>query len=251
MWIRSSGHNPTQRVRPVAELAYAGNELEIFAHAQRWKAYIHSEIRAFIHGDVAEVGAGLGAVTQLFLNESFDNWTCIEPDPSLMLQLKAALAPSIRSGHVHCVDGSLQDVAAEPRFDVVLYIDVLEHIELDREELEHSAQRLKAGGTLIVLCPAHGFLYSPFDRAIGHHRRYDKRSLAAVAPSALTCLRLRYLDSVGMLASLANRLWLKQQNPTHAQVALWDRWMVPMSRRIDPWLRFALGKSVLGVWQKR
>lgn len=232
------------------ELPYLGNELEIFAHAQRWKAYWASEIRRFIHGDVAEVGAGIGAVTQLFLNESFETWTCFEPDPALLRQLEAALAASIRSGRVGCVAGTLHDATGDTRFDTVLYIDVLEHIERDHEELEYAAQRLKAGGTLIVLAPAHDFLYSAFDRAIGHHRRYDKRSLAAAAPTELSCVSLRYLDSVGMLASLANRLWLKQPNPTHAQIAFWDHRLVPISRRIDPWLQFRLGKSVLGVWHK-
>ncbi len=37
-------------------------------------------------------------------------------------------------------------------------------------------------GYLIVLVPAHQFLYNEFDKAIGHYRRYNKKMLAAAAP---------------------------------------------------------------------
>ena len=46
---------------------------------------------------------------------------------------------------------------AEAKFDAILYIDVLEHIEDDRAEMARAAARLKPGGALIVLAPAHPF----------------------------------------------------------------------------------------------
>jgi hypothetical protein len=61
---------------------------------------------------------------------------------------------------------------------------------------------------------------------------------------------LRYLDAVGMLASTANRLLLKQSTPSPAQIALWDRALVTASRVVDPLLGYTLGKSVLGVWRR-
>ena len=42
-----------------------------------------------------------------------------------------------------------------PCFDCILYIDVLEHIENDRQELIEAKKRLKPGGRLIILAPAH------------------------------------------------------------------------------------------------
>ena len=56
---------------------------------------------------------------------------------------------------------------ADERFDTILYIDVLEHIDDDLGELARSATHLRPGGHLIVLAPAHQALYSPFDKAIG------------------------------------------------------------------------------------
>ena len=135
-------------------------------------------------------------------------------------------------------------------FDSILYIDVLEHIEDDRGELSRAAALLRPRGFLVVLSPAHPRLFSEFDAAIGHHRRYTRSTLAAAAPEGLELVRLVYLDSVGLLASLGNRLLLRESMPTPRQIALWDRVMVRLSTRLDPILRHRLGKSVLGVWRR-
>src|SRR6185503_3856669 len=123
---------------------------------------------------------------------------------------------------------------AQPSFDTILYIDVLEHIEDDRRELERAACRLKPGGRIIVLSPAHGWLYSPFDKAIGHCRRYTTTMLRELTPPALRIEKAFYLDSVGLLASSANRLLLKQSMPRPKQLKVWDKLMVPCSRLLDP-----------------
>jgi hypothetical protein len=61
-------------------------------------------------------------------------------------------------------------------------------------------------------------------------------------------VRLRYLDCVGLFASLANRLLLKSPSPTASLIKVWDSLMVPISRWFDPLLLFWFGKSVLAVW---
>jgi SAM-dependent methyltransferase len=170
----------------------------------------------------------------------------LEPDPLLIAELKAA--PQLPdSCAVH--QGILADLPDGECFDTILYIDVLEHIEDDYTEVQRAAAHLKPGGCLVVLAPAHQWLFSPFDRAIGHYRRYTRSSLRQLSPQGLTDIRVKYLDSVGLLASLSNR-WLKQRLPTVGQIQLWDAWMVPVSRVLDPLLQYAIGKSVLGVWRK-
>jgi hypothetical protein len=102
----------------------------------------------------------------------------------------------------------------------------------------------------VILGPAHQWFFSPFDQAIGHYRRYDQSMFQALQPQGLTLTKIQYLDSVGLLASFGSRV-LGQKLPTPAQIKLWDRWMVPISRRLDPLLGYRLGKSVLGVWQRQ
>ncbi|HEY2844020.1 MAG TPA: class I SAM-dependent methyltransferase, partial [Bryobacteraceae bacterium] len=186
-----------------SEFAYVGGELELFEKARNWKAYWRAQIRAFVRGDVLEVGAGIGANTLTLADLDYRRWTCLEPDAALASRV--TLPPGGR--HESAV-GTIADLPADARFDALLYIDVLEHIEDDAGEMVRAASRLNPGGTVIVLSPAHPFLFTPFDAAIGHFRRYTRASLRAAAPATLHIEKLVYLDAAGMLASAANRLLL-------------------------------------------
>jgi SAM-dependent methyltransferase len=225
---------------------YVGTELDLFAHARRWKAAWIARVRPFVSGDVLEVGAGLGANTRDLQSGDVRSWTCLEPDARLAGRLREAVAAVPRCRVTVGDTGSI----AGP-FDCVLYADVLEHVEDDRAEASRAASLLRPGGRIVVLAPAHPSLYSPFDRAIGHYRRYDARSLRACMPPGCVETRLEYLDSAGMLLSLANRLLLRQSMPTLRQVMFWDRVVVPVSRVLDPLLGRRIGKSILAAWTLR
>jgi SAM-dependent methyltransferase len=234
----------------VETYSYVGKELELFQHATRWKVYYAQRLRPFIAGDVLEVGAGLGATSRFLCNGDQRSWTCLEPDPSLHRQLESNLGVTPLASPGRALLGTVASLPGEDRFDTILYVDVLEHIEDDREELSGSAARLRPGGHVVVLAPAHQGLYSPFDKAVGHCRRYSKRSLLAAAPATLRPVAAYYLDAVGMVASLANRWLLRAFMPTYDQLMFWDRVLVPASRVIDPILAHRLGKSVVVVWTR-
>jgi SAM-dependent methyltransferase len=223
---------------------YVGGELALFEKAVHWKRYWRNQTEAFIAGDVLEVGAGIGANTRSLASLRHRSWTCLEPDAAL-----AAKIPPMGPEYSTRL-GTTDDLDASDRFESILYIDVLEHIEDDRGEMARAAAHLKPGGYVIVLSPAHQFLYAPFDHAIGHFRRYSRSTLRDAAPPGLRETKLVYLDSVGLLASAANRMLLRQSMPTQNQILAWDRLMIPVSRVLDPLFFGNAGKSILGVWQR-
>jgi SAM-dependent methyltransferase len=232
-------------------LQYAGGELELFREARNWKRYLRQQLSPHIRGDVLEVGAGIGGTTAILHGSACTSWTCLEPDAVLLTQLTSAVASLGDSAGrpPRAIAGTLGSLEAESRYDCILYVDVLEHIEHDRQELATAFAKLRAGGVLVVLSPAHQWLYTPFDAAIGHFRRYDRQSLCAVAPPGeLVCLR--YLDTVGIAASLGNRLLMRKSMPTAGQIRTWDQLMVPVSRVLDPLLAYRLGKSIVAVWRR-
>lgn len=237
----------------MAEQVYVGGELELFAAARNWKRRLARELAPHLAGDVLEVGAGLGGTTANLLPAArVRRWTALEPDPALCARL-ASFTRELARTHgveIEARGGTLDELAAEQRFDAVLYVDVLEHIEDDRAELVRAARHLAPGGRLVVLAPAHQGLYSEFDRAIGHFRRYDRRSLLALAPPGTELLHAAYLDSAGWLASLANRFLLRRALPTPAQIRTWDGLLVPVSGVLDRLLLGRFGKSVLVVWRR-
>jgi SAM-dependent methyltransferase len=230
-----------------ASYTYIGSELDLFALASNWKQYWTDEIRPYLRGRVLEIGAGIGSNTLALADDGRD-WTCLEPDAALADRLKRRLADAGWTFPV--VHGTIADLPAQEHFDCALYIDVLEHIEDDRGELQRVTRLLQPGGRLIVLAPAHQFLFSAFDRAVGHCRRYSRDTLLAAAPPDLRVERAVYLDSVGALASAANRFALRQSMPNARQLKFWDSMLVPISRTIDPIFRYRVGKSVIVIWIK-
>lgn len=227
---------------------YVGTELDLFAEARNWKNYLRHQIAPFIGSSVLEVGAGIGSTTAVLNTGEPAHWLGLEPDPGLAHRLSAAIEHGRLPTNCTTQVGTLADLDAHARFDTILYVDVLEHIGDDRGEVLRAATHLAPGGSLVVLSPAHPFLFTPFDEAIGHYRRYTRATLRALTPPGTSLVRLRYLDAVGLLASLGNRLVLQQSMPGREQVLFWDRVLVPLSRRLDPLLRYRIGKSVLAVW---
>jgi SAM-dependent methyltransferase len=225
---------------------YVGNELDTFSRARNWRSYWASTLRRYIAGDVLEVGAGIGANIAPVNNFQVRSIHCLEPDPGLATRLTRA-AREIPGATVSV--GTIGGLA-DRRFDTVLYIDVLEHIADDRSELARAAHLLRPGGRLIILAPAHQALYSCYDKALGHHRRYDRRSLSLCSPASCRLEKMDYLDSLGLLASSANKIMLKQSVPMIWQILFWDRCMVPLSRALDRLLGYRLGRSIVAVWTR-
>lgn len=232
---------------------YEGNELELFKHATNWKKYWLSKVSAHLEKPkVLEVGAGMGVNSNLILSNlpGINQLTCIEPDGLLANQIATNIRLEFQN-KAHIVCGYLNDIPESDLFDTIVYIDVIEHIENDKQEIQRALEHLKPNGHLIILVPAFQTLYSPFDKAIGHFRRYTKRSLKLAGKSEhSTLVEMYYLDSVGLLASLANKAFLKQSSPTPSQISFWDKVLVPLSKVLDIFVMRSFGKSVVGVWQK-
>jgi SAM-dependent methyltransferase len=233
----------------MTDFTYVGSELELFAAVGNWKSYWSRQIRPFIAGDVIEIGAGIGSNTPFLDPGGNQRWVCLEPDPLLVAQLNKNLKQTTDRGRYEAMCGTLETLDADQRFDTIIYIDVLEHIENDREELNIAAGHLRPDGRIIVLSPAHQWLFTPFDAAIGHFRRYNRSMLRSISPTGLSLEHLIYLDSAGLTASAAN-LFLLQAIPTKAQLRFWDRWIVPVSRVLDKLLLHSVGKSIVAVWRR-
>ena len=228
---------------------YQGSELDVFKGARNWKRYWSSQLRPYVGGAVLEVGGGIGANVPYIIHSGVKSITLLEPDAELVERARSEM-PASNGIPVEARHGSIDSLDPSSQFETILYIDVIEHIEQDREQLAKAARRLASGGNLIVLVPAYNFLYSEFDKAIGHHRRYSRATLAALRPPGCELVRLRNLDSAGLLASLVNKLFLKQSTPTESQIALWDRVLVRTSTILDPITGFLVGKTLVAVWRK-
>ncbi|MBN1688962.1 MAG: class I SAM-dependent methyltransferase [Candidatus Omnitrophica bacterium] len=65
---------------------------------------------------------------------------------------------------------------ASEAFDLIICLDVLEHIQEHEKAVKELTRVLKTGGYIVFSVPAHPFLYSTHDRFLGHVRRYSRKS---------------------------------------------------------------------------
>lgn len=232
-------------------MRYVGTELDVFANAINWKNYVRDMLQPYITGAVLEVGAGKGSFTSVLSNLNCKEWLCLEPDPALADEIRRRCAANELSRHVGLVVGTEAVLPQMQVFDTILYLDVLEHIFDDVVEVRRAASHLASGGRLIILSPAFSILYSAFDEAIGHHRRYTRKSLEHLRPADMITEAVFYLDAPGALLSLANRFLLRSAQPKLDQIVFWDRAIVPLSRILDPIIGRCVGRSVVVVWRKQ
>lgn len=226
---------------------YQGEELDEFFLQKNWRNYVLSKIKKHIKGKCLEVGPGLGYFTEVLLSlPKVTSLTLVEPDKKHTAFLEREF--SLKEKGVVLHESFFSPHLIEGKVDTALLMDVLEHIEDDKRVLLGLSDVLSEKGKIILLLPAHMFLYSDFDKSIGHYRRYDRESIKKAIPDDLKITSLKYLDSVGMLASLFARATATQ--PKRWQLWLWDKIMVPSSRILDLVFCYRLGKSMLVVLEK-
>ena len=225
---------------------YPGKELEAMSFAANYHRWIVDELSPWLAGRVAEVGAGMGSVSALLLERPIERLVAYEPSANMYPHLAAALRGHARAEARNEFFGQRSDES----FDTVAYINVLEHIEDDRAELARAHERISPGGHLLVFVPALAWLYSEFDRGIGHFRRYSRDGLAALARDAgFEVVRARYFDAAGVLPWYINFVLLRR-GLGGAGVSLYDRLVVPPMRLVEGAVEPPIGKNVLLVARK-
>ena len=142
---------------------------------------VYEQIARIVSGKVADVGSGTGFGTHL-LCRGADRVDGYEVDPDAKEFSQRCFSNGVIRFYEADITRPTPAAWFRLHYDFVVMVDVIEHIEDDAGELARAATRLAPGGKLIVLAPAHQFLFSPFDEAIGHFRRYTRKTLAAAAP---------------------------------------------------------------------
>ena len=229
-------------------MEYPGRDLEAMGFAVRYHAWIRDEFAGAIRGDVAEVGAGDGAFSELLLQLQPRSLTLFEPCTAMHERQPPTVAgdPRVRRENAIFAERRGDDGA----FDTVVYVNVLEHIDDDRGELRLMHRALRPGGRICLFVPALRWLMSDHDRSIGHVRRYERAELRdKVRDAGFDIERLHFFDSLGTLAWWLCMRVLKL--PLRGgSVDVYDRAFVPVLRAVESRLRPPLGKNLLLVARK-
>jgi SAM-dependent methyltransferase len=192
-----------------------------------------------------EVGAGYGVVTQYLatgrrLVVVDSSARCVEA-----LRHRFAGHPDVEVQHA-----DLREFEPGDLFDAVVMINTLEHIPDDVAALIGLKRFLRPAGRAVIYVPAFNFLFSDFDRKVGHQRRYSKQMMSAVIVEAgMTVAELRYANIVGLPAWLVLTKLLRKDPSDRRAAQLWDRTGTVASRWLERRIEPPIGLNLLAVAQ--
>jgi SAM-dependent methyltransferase len=221
---------------------YSGAELQALSAAVNYHRWIVDEFKPYLGETVVEVGAGIGSVSKLLLESPIKRLFAFEPSTREFTELAVTLRNEPRA----VLNNEPFSYGAVPDgVDSIAYINVLEHIEDDRLELKNAFQSLRPNGHLLVFVPALDWLFSDFDRHVGHRRRYSKTRLCdLVEEVGFEVTKVRNFDIAGILPWYVNFVLLKGR-PDRRSVMLYDKIAVPPMRLLERLVPPPIGKNVL------
>ena len=210
--------------------------------AEHYRRWIVDGFAPYWGREVAEVGAGIGSITRILLERPLTRLVAFEPSANMFPLLAQAVKGEARASAVNGLFGADQPAGG---FDTIAYINVLEHVEHEQAELGAAFAALRPGGYLLIFVPALAWLYSDFDREVGHFRRYTRPGLEAlVRASGFEIAESRYFDIAGVLPWYLY-FTLLGGSMRRGTVSLYDRLVVPPMRVLEGMVKPPLGKNVL------
>jgi glycosyltransferase involved in cell wall biosynthesis len=210
----------------------------------RWMADV---IRPYMGETVLEIGAGTGNLTQQ-LSPRRSYWAS-DVNP-LYIDHLAKLTPNRPYLHVTYTNAEAgSSYPSEQKFDTVVCLNVVEHLDDDVQTLQNIRDALIAGGRAIVLVPCGPWLFGTLDGVLGHRRRYTREQLREAATRAgLETETLLPFNRIGVIAWWLNGRVLRRKSFGLLQIKLLN-FLTPTLRFCDPWLPLP-PLSLIAILQK-
>jgi 2-polyprenyl-3-methyl-5-hydroxy-6-metoxy-1,4-benzoquinol methylase len=228
--------------------------LERLGKADRFNRWLFDVIYPFCKGHVLEVGSGIGNLSKFFLaHQSTLTASDLRKEYCDLLAKRLGNDPHLAG--ILSIDLAFKDFSDKYRsllekFDTVVALNVVEHIQDDSLAIHNCKQLLKPGGRLIILVPAYQALYNLFDKELGHYVRYTAKTLRKrMEKQGLEVFHTQYFNAVGIMGWILNGGILKKKVIPLKQLQLFDK-LVPVIKLADNITFHSLGLSVMAVGKK-
>lgn len=220
--------------------------LEDLATAKNYRRWIVELVEPWLGNDPIEVGSGLGDYAQEWASDGL-HVTVSEADPARLAYLHRRFA-----GDANIAVRELTlPIDEHADHTAVVAINVLEHIEDDVDGLRAITRLVRPGGHVVVYVPAFMVAMSDFDRDIGHFRRYRRAELAEKFTHAgLSVEQIRYVNIIGLVAWTVLVRFAGRRPRQGLGLHVYDRFVIPVFRRLERRLSPPFGQSVFAVGRR-
>lgn len=222
----------------------ANFEFAALNEAKNYRAALIKEFSPALNGRVLEVGAGIGQITAAVRGcAGVSEVVAVEPDAQFITGFCHTLP------QVPLIQGTA-DAICDTRWNAIICVNVLEHIEQDERELRTFHKLLsEARGQLCLFVPARPEIYAPIDKDFGHFRRYTRPELRRkLLHAGFQIVRLNYFNVLGYFAWWANFCVLRRRVFDIGSVRLFDRVIFPVVFGFETnVLRPPFGQSLIAI----
>ena len=232
--------------------------LESLAGAVRYRRWLADLARPYLGAHPIEIGSGNGDYAQEWAaptraGRGMVSFTATEADEGRCEGLARRFAghPIVRTRALWLgtdleTDPHATDAAA-PDHTAAVAFNVLEHIVDDVGAARAMGRLVRPGGAVVLLVPAFPSAMSTFDIAVGHVRRYTRRTLRRTLTDAgLEIETIRYVNPIGLVGWYVTVKALGLWPDDGWLVRVYDRMVVPVARVADR-TRIPFGQSVFAV----
>lgn len=220
--------------------------LESMGQAQWYNQWTLSKFKQYLKGDILEVGCGIGNFTKSL--ESFGKVWAIDINKEYIEEINKSSNKKAEVGIGDIEKGKY--FFKEQKFDSIVCLNVMEHIKDDKAALNNLYSLLKKGGYLVLLVPAHQFLFGEIDKSIGHFRRYNKNQLFNIVSNiGFKIIQIKTLNMLGAIGWWLAARVLSNNKVDTKKIKLFNLvapLILPLENIIEP----PFGTSILLICQK-
>jgi glycosyltransferase involved in cell wall biosynthesis len=214
---------------------------------KRYNGYLWSRMRPFVTGRVLEVGSGTGGISRHLLSAPRLVATDTRPEYRALLGRLFANYDHVKIAALTL--GAPAPELASERFDTIVCANVLEHVEDDVAALAQLHQLLEPGGRLVLVVPMLRALYGEIDRAIDHHRRYERGEIEEkLVKAGFSVEHVSAINALGIPGWWLNSVVLRRRSVPGIQARINDL-LVPWLR-VEEKLGLPIGMSLLAVGRR-
>ena len=242
--------NPSEFSFP--ELDEVGiDTLDAISFAPRFNRWMYENIKDFCHGEILEIGSGIGNISAHFREEGASiQLSDIRGNYIDILNTSFGdSAQSVLKMDISAPDFNTRYADLIEKFDSIFALNVVEHIKDDALAIKNCRKLLKPGGQLTILVPAYQALYNSFDTALEHYRRYTKKSLNSLFTEGFKISKSRYFNAFGMLGWVVSGSILKKKTIAKSEMQLYDK-LLFIAKTIDFLCMNKIGLSVISSARK-
>jgi SAM-dependent methyltransferase len=234
----------------IDQAAYTVADQERMARAGNYVAWQSRLVHRELGQRVLEVGCGLGNFTGTLLDREAVIAVDMEPRCIERLRRRYAGRHNLHAFVCDVLSPGFRDLARF-RPDSCVCLNVLEHTADDRAALAAMASVVQPGGAIVLIVPAFQSLYGPIDRNLGHFRRYSRGALHSLAGRVgLRLRRAHYSNCIGFFGWWMNARLLKREAQSEHQIAVFDRYVVPVASAVEKLVPPPFGQSLVAVLER-